>query len=146
VVLWASIASGAHATLFWLTAAAFNSTFIFCLSLWKGVSKKSKLELSCFILGIFGIALWYMTQKAYFSVYICILIDIIAIIPTIKKVWIEPLSEPKIAWSLGFVSALLNIVAIDSWYPVISLPPLTVVAFHLPVLIPMYFWKKTQLL
>jgi len=138
VIFLASAASGAHATLFWLGSAAFNGTLVAGLSFWRGNWQKSNLELSCLAAGILGVIIWYFTHHAYYSVYVGIVVDVIAVAPTVKKVRQLPKSEPIIAWTIGFAAAILNAIAIDSWRPVILLPPLVVLVWHLLVLTPMY--------
>ena len=71
-------------------------------------------------------------------------VDVIAVIPTVQKVWQHPKSEPKLAWSLGFLAAMLNIVAIDSLRPVIFMPPLVVIGWHIAVLMPMYAKRTAE--
>jgi len=144
VLLLASLQSGAKATTFWLLAAAINSTLVAIISIWKGVSAKDPLDMWCFFLGVGGVVLWIITRRAELSVYISALVDIIAIIPTVRKVWHAPSSEPKISWTGGFISALLNVAAIDSTKFAIILPPFVVIGWHLMVLIPMYFKKNSK--
>lgn len=143
-IFLASIASGAHSTLFWLGAAALNSTLVFCLSLWRGHWEKSRLELWCLGLGLLGVLTWIITRQAFYSVYICSAVNVVAALPTMKKVWRKPKSEPIAAWSIGFIGASLNVLAIDSLRPVVFVPPLIVIAYHIPILIPMYFKKKRK--
>jgi hypothetical protein len=137
----ASLQSGAKATSFWLGSAVFNSTLIAILSFWRGVWKKDTLEISCFIFGIIGIVLWLVTKQASVSVYVGAIVDIIAIIPTVRKVLKDPLSEPKIAWTMGITAAVLNVLAIDSTKLVIIFPPVSVLFWHLLIVVPIYFKK-----
>lgn len=138
VILIASYQSGAKSTLFWLISAVFNSTLVLILSLWKGTWERSSLEFLCLGFGATGVLLWYVTRRAEYSVYVSMLVDVVAVLPTVKKVWRKAHSEPKIAWSFGFVAALLNVGAIDSLRMVILLPPFVVVGWHILVLAPMY--------
>lgn len=141
VIFLASAASGAHATLFWLGSAVINSTIVMGLSFWRGTWQKSNFELLCFAFGITGVAIWYLTHKAYYSVYIGSLVDIAAVLPTVKKVWKLPKSEPIIAWTMGFGAAILNVIAIDSTRAVIFIPPLVVFVWHIMVLTLIYLTK-----
>jgi hypothetical protein len=144
VLLLASLQSGAQSTSFWLMSAAFNSTLIAGLSFWKGAWENDMLEISCLVLGLFGVVLWILTSRAEISVYIGSLVDIIAITPTVRKVWKEPISEPKVAWTIGIVAAILNIFAIDSQRFVILFPPICVLFWHLLVVLPIYFRKVRE--
>ncbi len=144
VIFIASAACGAKSTLFYLGAATFNSILIFSLSLRFGVWEKSPLEFACLLLGVSGIVVWYLTREASYSVFISLFVDLLAILPTIKKVWRGPLSEPKIAWSMGFVATTVNMWSIDSMRLVILLPPLCAFLWHIPVLIPMYLLRNKQ--
>lgn len=92
-----------------------------------------------------GVVLWKLTSNASVSVYIGSFVDIIAILPTVRKAWKNPASEPLIAWSLGFIAALLNVLAIDAMRLVIIVQPVVVVIWHMMILVPLYF-KNNSLL
>lgn len=143
-ILIASYMSGVKSTGFWLIAAASNSTIILILSFTKGrgVWEKDALDIGCLTLGLLGIVLWQITKNPSVSVYMGCLIDVIAVIPTFRKVYHDPTSEPKIAWTMGFISAILNVFAIDSTRLVIMITPVTVFIWHVAVLLPMYFRKS----
>jgi|GEM_PF-5066515 len=138
LLLFASIASGADSSVFWLISSVITSTTIFIFSLFKGDWHRTRLEISCLFIGTLGATLWLLTKDAFYGVYVVMVVDIIAVSPTIKKVRKEPDSEPIISWSMGFVSIFLSLVTIDSLRPVIVLPIFSIFLWHIPVLIPMY--------
>lgn len=125
-------------------AAASNSTIILVLSFTKGrgVWKKDVLDIGCLALGIIGIIVWQLTMNPSFSVYMGSMIDILAVIPTIRKVYADPKSEPKMAWTLGLFAIILNLFALDSSRLVIVIYPVSVLLWHLAVLFPLYTSKS----
>ena len=144
-LLFASLESGAFATTFWMASSALICTTITMLSFWRGTYEKDYIDIGCFILGMIGVVLWKLTSNASVSVYIGSFVDIIAILPTVRKAWKNPASEPRVAWSLGFIAALLNILAIDAMRLVIIVQPVVVVIWHMMILVPLYFRKRKNL-
>ncbi len=114
------------------------------MSFWRGVWKRDNLEIWCLVLGIAGVIIWIITRNASIAVYILTVVDIIAITPTVRKVWKNPTSEPKIAWSIGIIAAVLNILAIDSAKAAIVIAPVAVFLWHCLVLLPIYFKKQLE--
>lgn len=117
-------ASGATTTL-WVALAYFVSPLIVAaLSLKYGVGGASRLDLVCLSGALLSLALWWATRSAPTSLYINILVDALAVIPTAKKAWLDPGSEDRSAWQLAFLANAVDLFAIRSWAPEISIYPI----------------------
>jgi len=49
-----------------------------------------------------------------------------------------------LAWTIGFVAALLNVLAIDAMRLVIIVQPIVVVIWHVMILVPLYDAKNQK--
>ena len=94
-----------------------NPTLITVLALWRGIWKRpERWELICGTIGIASIIWWGFFHNdvsgAQFSLYIAIIADACAAIPTIGFVWKNPHKDRPFAWGLFGVGYGLAIFAI----------------------------------
>lgn len=64
---------------------------------------------------IFGILLWALTGNALLALGFTILSDLLASIPNFRHVFLNPEQEDIIAWTIGWLSAIFEIFAIENW-------------------------------
>lgn len=131
--IWAAIgfllllsyrASGATETI-WLAVGYFLVPFVvFFLSLRNAVGCFSAFDAICLGSAGFGVAVWLLFKSAPLAVCIYVAIDAFGAAPTLRKAYLEPLSENLEAWLLGFAASAINLLAISDWSPRISLYPL----------------------
>ena len=93
----------------------FSQAFIALLSLKRGDNNWDKLNIFCIGFSVVGLLLWLFTKQPLYALALSILADIFASIPNIRHVWKNPEQEDKLAWSLGWLSSLLQIFAISIW-------------------------------
>ncbi len=118
---------GARETLWIIIAYTIYPAIILGFSVKYGVGGFTKLDIICLFGALFGVAAWYISRNAAAAFYIIIIIDVIGFAPTIKKTYFQPKTENTLAWQIGFVAALLNMFAIQTWsvnifvYPMVTL-------------------------
>ncbi|MBI2097433.1 MAG: hypothetical protein HYT46_00645 [Candidatus Vogelbacteria bacterium] len=95
-----------------------NPLLITILAFWRGEKKRpNKLEVACLIIGIASIIFWWFVQDAkqlaQYALYIAIVADAAAAIPTIAYVWQTPNGDRPFAWLLFGVGYGLALFAIE---------------------------------
>ncbi len=121
--------AGAHGAT-WLAAAyAVGPAIIFLLSLWKGSGGTSKFDITCASAALVGLVLWQLTQVPLIAIFMSIVIDFFALLPTLRGVW-NGLPESLSAWSIALGGSLLAVVGLDVWNLSTALYPLYVVLWN----------------
>ncbi len=116
--------SGARATIWVAVSYTLGPFIVAILSLKYGEGNKwEKLDKWCFTVAIISIPIWYISKSAILVLIINIFLDFVALVPTIKKSYLRPQSEDKIAWTLESFSGILNILAIEKWVFAIAFYP-----------------------
>lgn len=119
-------AAGARDTIWVTISYAVFYCFVFLLSLKYGVGGYAKFDLACLAGATVGLGLWMSTNDPVVTVYIMSGVNLLGILPTLKKVHKDPDSENKLAWSMDVTAAALNLFAISGialhiWvYPISS--------------------------
>jgi len=123
-------ASGARSTM-WVAIAYTIGPFIAALLAFKyGEGGTTRLDIFCLLGCAVSVLFWVFTNNALTTLLINIVIDFFGILPTLKKSYIDPLSEDKIAWSTTVFSSALNIFAINTWVFSIAIYPVYMLAVN----------------
>jgi hypothetical protein len=129
--------------------ALFNSISllaIFSLSLKYGMGGWAPLDITCLLIALSGIALWKLTSSPVVGLYSALFANIICLIPTYKKILINPKTEVWEFWFLGFLSAIFNLLAIKKWaFNAILFPLFLTLSNLIIVLLIVYPRKKFKL-
>ena len=64
-----------------------------------------------------------------------IVIDLAGLLPTIRKTCREPWTEDRLAWTISFAGAMLNMIAVKSWTFAIGIYPIYMFVAHLGMMI-----------
>ena len=110
--------SGAEANAWPAVFGFVNPVLITILSVWKGSQwkKPSLAERFCFLAGAVSLGMWiFMRQNpnlAQYALYLAIVADVCAAIPTIAFVWREPDRDRPFAWVLFAIGYFLAVFAI----------------------------------
>ncbi|MBI4114529.1 MAG: hypothetical protein HY445_01650 [Candidatus Niyogibacteria bacterium] len=109
--------SGATSNIWPAVFGFFNPAFITVLALWRGMRIKPKWwEIACGAMGVASIIWWGFVYgdalKAQFALYLAIIADTCAAIPTIGFLWRNPHEDRPFAWSLFGIGYGLAIFAI----------------------------------
>ena len=81
----------------------------------KAQWKLSKFDLTCGVLSILGLILWYLSQDPNIAIIFSILADGLAAVPTLVKSYREPETENPWAFFFGMISAIITLLTITIW-------------------------------
>lgn len=73
-----------------------------------------KIDYLFLALSILAVALWVVTKNALYSVVLCLAMDVLGFIPTIRKSWGDPLSENMASYALATLKHTLSLFALSS--------------------------------
>jgi hypothetical protein len=92
-----------------------SQLFVAILSLKKGDNNWDLLNKLCVAGALAGTLLWIVTGEPLIALVISIIADFLASVPNWRHVGKNPDQENRLGWTLGWVSALLEILAIKIW-------------------------------
>lgn len=117
-------ASGARNTM-WVALAYTIGPFIAAiLALKYGEGGTTRFDIVCLAGCAASVVLWILSETPLYTLVINIFIDFFGILPTLKKAFLDPLSEDKLAWSVTTFSNVLNVFAIEIWVFSVAVYPL----------------------
>ncbi|MDB5194153.1 MAG: hypothetical protein JWN50_167 [Parcubacteria group bacterium] len=122
----AMIAGGSGNTAILPACYCVGTTFIWILSLKRGVGGWTKTDCTCMGLVLASMIGWILTGSPVVSVFLNILADLAAGGPTFLKLWKDPRSESRIGWSIFALAAACDILAArtpsftEAGYPVFA--------------------------
>lgn len=106
-------ASGAEDTIWVAVSEAIAPTIIAILAMKYGTGGTDKIDIIAFSGAILSLFLWWYFGSPVVALVTNLAIDFFAALPTIKKVWVKPKEEDRLAWSLTQTGNLFNLFAID---------------------------------
>ena len=125
ILLTSYFSVGARATIFLPVVYFINALIVLFLSFRYAVSSWSRLDfLTIFIAGC-SLLVWFITKNPLTALLMNLTMDASGYLPTIKKAYIEPSSESRLAWSLIFLGTCFNLFAINHFsfgiiiYPIV---------------------------
>ena len=94
--------------------------FPFIIFLGSFVNKKaywkiSKFDLSCGLLSVVGLILWYITKVGNWAIFFSLLADGFACIPTLIKAYRFPETESAVPWLADSSNGFFTLLTIKSW-------------------------------
>lgn len=107
--------SGARNTIWLPLAYVVGSSVIAFLSVWYGEGGWTILDRSCLLGAGLSIVLGLVLKSPQVVLFTNILNDFFGMLPTIKKSYLRPQHENKLAWIMFFAGSVLNIIAIENW-------------------------------
>ncbi len=102
---FAALSEGAITTAILSGASALSTGLITILGLKRGIKRYTAFDVICQISALLGIILWLTTQDAMIAMVVVVVTDIIACLPTVRHVWIEPHAE---TWQTFAAAALAS--------------------------------------
>ena len=116
VITVSSWASGAPWQVLLLPAwLCFSQLAVAILSIKFGDNKWDLRNKLCVLLAILGILLWYFTGNPLLALGLSIIADLFASIPNFRHISLNPEQEDRLAWTIGWMSAVFEILAIKEW-------------------------------
>ncbi|MBI5046398.1 hypothetical protein HZC07_01560, partial [Candidatus Micrarchaeota archaeon] len=113
LILVSYYAVGARATLWINIANLLRGLTIFLLALKYGEGGTSSFDKKCLLGAFLGILIWIAFNSAAIALYAFLAVDIIAYLPTMRKMYYNPENEDKRAFVIFFIADTLNLLAID---------------------------------
>lgn len=124
VTLFTYKESGAFNTIFFLVGDVIGSLLIALLSILYGRDGFKLFDLCCFFGAMMSIFLFFLFRDnsaiAFFS---SLAVEVIAMIPTIKKTYLRPFEEDVSGWLFTFIAAVINLYAIETWTLIVAIYP-----------------------
>ena len=124
VALASQISEGASPALWFAAIQVGGTVMIFALSLWRGsgaVMRRSDYKV--LMAAGFGVWLWYLTDTAAFALAISIGVSLLGGIVTVAKAFAHPESETRSFWIWSAASAVLAMVSVGAWKPMLLAYP-----------------------
>lgn len=113
----------------WVTGfTALTSFIIFGFALVRGVKDFPLTDWLCLLGCIVATVLWLVTEDPLTAVILITIIDAVAFIPTIRKSYSNPNSEPVLTYMLSGLKFLIGIIALEYLSLVTVLYPASLVA------------------
>lgn len=105
-------ASGAGASLWMVGLQTIGVVIVFALSIKHGEGGIVKRDMIALVLAALGLVLWYFTSRAYYALFITILVDAIGAVLVLFKAYYDPESETLSTWIFSGLSGLLALVSV----------------------------------
>lgn len=123
LAVWSYRAEGASDSLWFLVGDLFITAVICVLSIWRGRSGWSRLDVCCLSIAAAGIVIWQATSTPLFGLAGVLIADGAALIPTLVKALREPTSESASTFICSSLAALCGFVAVGEWNAVLLFYP-----------------------
>lgn len=111
-------------------------------------TKPNRIEVACLIFGLLSLGLWLGVREskelAQYALYLAIIADACAAIPTIVFVWTQPNGDRPFAWSFFAVGYVLVIFAITEHTFANYVLPLYMFFGALSVALPLIIYRWRQ--
>ena len=98
----------------------------------------------CFIAGLLGIPLWFFTKDPLYSILFLTLIDSIAFVPTLRKLWLKPNGESALSYSITMTKFMVSFFAIKEHNLATSVYPAVMIIMNI-VLVSTILWRRKTL-
>jgi len=98
-----------------LVAQIFGSLVIFWLSIKKGVGGLEILDLFVLLSVVIILVVWYFTKNPYLALYVSIVADLAAFIPTLIKIYKRPDTENWLFYLSDVISAIFGLLALNAF-------------------------------
>jgi hypothetical protein len=94
-----------------LVGEILGSVTVLLLSIRYGVGGLAKLDIVCYTLLILDLCIWAITKNALLAIFLTMLADMIALLPTVVKTWKDPQSETYYWWLMGVIAPVFGILS-----------------------------------
>lgn len=115
VIFFGQVVKGAGIGALPTAASEIFTVIIFILSIrygFKGITKSDTIFL---ILALLGIIPWVLTKDPTLSVIIAVGIDVIALLPTMRKTWSNPSTEKPILYAMNVLRHALSLFSLQAY-------------------------------
>lgn len=118
------VTHGAGAGSYVTLSVGVLSFLIFYLGLKKhGVTDITRLDTAAFITALLATLIWLLARQPLTSMLLIMFIDLLALVPTIRKSWHRPHTETLFMWSVNGFRHALSIGAIREYNAITLINP-----------------------
>ena len=121
LVTYDSASDGAS---YWVAVVSFiNPSIITVMLVMQGGMKRklNRLDYACIAFGIAAIACWFWMRDnrhlAQYALYLALLVDLCAAVPTIRFVWTDPKEDRPGAWLIFALGMGISLFAVTDYTP-----------------------------
>ncbi|MDD5543822.1 MAG: hypothetical protein PHX83_11665 [Acidobacteriia bacterium] len=135
-------AVGARQTI-WVPLSYVAGPFVIALLSFKfGEGGWSRLDQFSIAGAGISLLLWILTSRPLFALLLNLLIDFWGALPTLRKAYLRPEGEDRLAWSLFFVGNSLNFFAVDNWKWTVLIYPVYLLALSVTMLLFLFLPRR----
>lgn len=132
--------ANAKETMWLLSSYAFCQLIIAILSIKCGEGGWNIFDRTCLLGAGISIILWQLFDSPSLAIFICIAIDSLGALPTIKKSYYQPETEDLLSWMMFWIAGTFNLCALDG-LSIVSAQPIYLFSFNSIVIILLFFPK-----
>jgi len=135
---------GARDTMWVPITAAIGPFIIALLSLKYGVGGWTRFDRGCIVGAALGLVLWALFNSPLVALLLLIFVDALGYLPTMRKILKEPDSEDRLAWSMFYLSAIINLFAVGTWTFEIAVYPIYIFLFNSVVMGLLFLYRPSM--
>lgn len=124
LTLITSFLSGSRNTLWVVVGDLVGVLLIAILSMRYGVGGRDPLDIVCFSGVVIALLLWWLFESAVVGLTAMLVVDFLAVIPTVVKSYYFPEQEDKLSWTLYLLGHFISILAIEQWVVGVAIYPI----------------------
>lgn len=139
LIIFSSYYSLGERSALWLPLSfVVGPILIFILSIKYGVQKWSVFDKWCLFGAVTSLVFWFISGNAFLALSINILIDLLGMLPTIRKSYLNPETEEGFPWLLTCIASIVNIFAVSTWNFDTAIYPLYMLIINTMVVVIIY--------
>ncbi len=115
IVAAAQHKSGAGFGTYMLMAGTVLCFLVFLLSFRFGTKNIKKIDNFCLLFSLLTIMVYLKISNPLWAVILVSLVDFVGFVPTLRKAFEEPSTETVVTYSLGMISSVLSLLALQTY-------------------------------
>lgn len=130
IILASYYSAGARDTIWVPVSYILGPLIVALLSLRYGDGGWTRFDRFCLYGAGVSIILWWFFSSPVLALLTNILIDFLGLLPTVRKAYLRPEGEDRIAWALEFSANAINLFAVGEWIFAIAVYPIYLVMMN----------------
>ncbi len=127
----AAFADGEYRTAFFISSVAVETSLVVLLGFKYGYAKYNWFDAACQIGALSGFVVWWLFDNPLAAIFLVVVIDFIACLPTLKHAWFDPKEETWATFALSATGAFVAVFALTSFNWTSLLYPVYIVLINL---------------
>lgn len=124
IAFFSQIQLHAHWSLLFIGVSALGNLIVFILSIFYGVGGWKPLDMFALAVATIGMIISIAAHEPILAIIGVVIADFAGVVPTLKKVYLNPSSETTITWAALTLSSVFTMVSVGSWNIKLMLYPL----------------------